>query len=514
MRTVTTAIRCLALLAALAGSASAGTLVLQNAVVYDGSGRPGFRADLRIDGERIVAVAKHLRPRPGEAVRDLHGLALAPGFVDMHSHADARILELPTAENVIRQGITTVLVGQDGSSAYPLADFLARLERDPPSLNVASMAGHGTLREQVLGQGKDLLRPSTPAELEKMRALLDQEMRAGAFGLSSGLEYDAGHFATTGELVELAKVAGRHSGFYISHVRDEGNGVFDAFREAIEIGRRARIPIEISHIKLGTTPNWHLARTRMPEMFRLARSQGVDLKADVYPYTFWQSGLRVIVLDRDYFNAEKVAKAIAENGGAENLRLTRYQPEPQFSNKTLKEFADHWQVTPVEAFMRIVRETMPGPDGVSREDDILGASMAEDDVRWFLAHPRILFCTDGEIRGKHPRSAGAFPRILGLYVREQKVLPLAAAIHKMSALPAAQLGLAGRGRIAPGYWADLVVFDPARVRDAATVEQPDAPPEGIVGVMVAGQWVVEEGRVTGARPGKVLRHRAAPEARH
>ncbi|MDP9263775.1 MAG: D-aminoacylase [Acidobacteriota bacterium] len=515
MRILRTAFRWLALVGALACASSAGTLLLQNAVVYDGTGRPGFRADLRIDGERIVAVAPHLKPRPGESVRDVHGLALAPGFLDMHSHADARILEIPTADNVIRQGITTVLVGQDGASPYPLADFLGRLEKAPPALNVASMAGHGTLRQQVMGEGKDkdLLRPSTAAELEKMRRLLDQEMQTGAFGLSSGLEYDAGHFATTDELVELAKVAHRYGGFYISHVRDEGNGVFDSFREAIEIGRRSGVPVEISHIKLATTPNWHLARSQMPAIFRLARAQGVDLKADVYPYTFWQSELRVIVLDRDYFNPEKVAKAIAENGGAENLRLTRYQPDPALSNKTLKEFADHWQVTPAQAFMRIVRETMPGADGKSREDDILGTSMVEDDLRWFLAHPRIMFCTDGEIRGKHPRSAGAFPRILGPYVRGQKVLPLAAAIHKMTALPAAQLGLTGRGRIAPGYWADLVLFDPAQVRDTSTVEDPDAPPDGIVGVMVAGQWVVDQGKITGARPGKVLRHRSARRAR-
>jgi N-acyl-D-amino-acid deacylase len=505
MKLLATVLRSLAVAAGLCSAASAGTLLIQNAVIYDGSGRPGYRADVRLEGARIAAVAPRLKPLPREPVRDARGLALAPGFVDMHSHADARILELPAAENVIRQGITTVLVGQDGSSLYPLADFFSRLEKDPPALNLASMAGHGTLREQAMG--KDLLRPSTPAELERMRGLLAREMEAGAFGLSSGLEYDAGHFATTDELVELAKVARRYRGFYISHVRDEGNGVFDSFREILEIGRRARIPVEISHIKLGTTPHWHQAASRMPGIFRRARALGVDLKADVYPYTFWQSDLRVIVLDHDYFNAGKVAKAIAENGGAGNLRLSRYAPDPQLDDLTLEEIARRWQVTPVEAFMRIVRETQPGPDGQWREAEVLGTSMAEDDVRWFLAHPRILFCTDGEIAGKHPRGAGAIPRILGLYVREQRALSLAAAIHKMTALPAQQLGLADRGRIAPGFQADLVLFNPARVRDRATVEDPNAPPEGIVSVMVAGQWVVEEGRITGARPGQVLRRR-------
>lgn len=486
-------------------SLSAQNVLLKNVVIYDGSGKKPRRGDVRIQGGRIAAVG-HLKAKPGEEVRDEHGLALAPGFIDMHSHADSGIFHDLNAENVVRQGITTVFVGQDGESQYPLADFFAKLEQQPASINFASMAGHGTLREQVMGKGKELLRPSRAEELEQMKHLLAQEMQAGAFGLSSGLEYDPGHFATTDELVELSSVAAQFGGFYISHVRDEGNKVFDSFQEALEIGRRAHLPVEISHIKLATTPVWHMAHTRMPGIFAEAKASRVNLKADVYPYTYWQSTLRVIMLDRDYFNAAKVAKVIAENGGADHIRLARYQPDPSLAGKTLDQIARQWNVTPAEAYGRLVKATLPGPDGKSPEEGIIATTMSEDDVRWFIANPNVMFCTDGALHDRHPRGAGAFPRVLGRYVREEKVLTLPAAIHKMTAMPAAQLGLRDRGRVAPGYVADLVLFDPATVIDQSTVDNSEAPPRGIPQVIVSGVFVVDGGKVTGAHPGKVLRH--------
>jgi N-acyl-D-amino-acid deacylase len=245
----------------------------------------------------------------------------------------------------------------------------------------------------------------------------------------------------------------------------------------------------------------------MPGYFEQARREGIDLKADVYPYTFWHSTIRVIVPDRDYYNPQKVEQALAENGGAQNIRIVRYAPEPALAGKTLAEIAAHWQLTPVEAYMRIVR-TAEGADEDEQGVNVLGTSMSEDDVRWFIAHPEIMYSTDGALHGAHPRGAGSFPRILGHYVREQKLLPLPQAIHKMTGMPAAQLGLADRGRIAPGYVADLVVFDPATVIDRSTVDQPLAPPLGIPAVMVGGQWVVQDGAVTGRRPGGVLRSAA------
>ena len=484
----------------------AAQVLLTNVVVYDGTGGTPFHGDVRIEGDRIVAVAPYLEPKSGEQVLDQRGLALAPGFIDMHSHGSGGLTEDLDAATVSRQGITTILVGQDGESNFPLRDYFTQLVANPPAINLASMVGHATLREQVMG--KDLYRPSAPQELVQMKTLLARELTAGAFGLSTGLEYEAAHFATTEEVVDLAKVAAAAKGFYISHVRDEASRTFDSFDELLRIGREAKLPVEITHIKMGSTSVWHQAAKRMPELFERARREGVDLKADVYPYTFWHSTIRVIVPDRDYFNPQKVEQALAENGGAQNIRIVNYPPEAALAGKTLAEIATHWQVSPVEAYMRIVKAT-GGADGPNETDvNVLGTSMSEDDVRWFIAHPEIMFCTDGALHGAHPRGAGSYPRILGHYVREEKLLPLALAIHKMTGLPAAQLHLADRGRIAPGYVADLVVFDPATIIDRSTVEKPLEPPLGVPAVMVSGEWVVRDGAVTGKRPGRVLRSAA------
>ena len=487
----------------LFGVSAHADVLLRQVTVYDGTGVPPFAADVRIQGDRIAAIAPHLEPLPGESVRDLRGLALAPGFIDMHSHGNGGLLEDLDAATVSRQGVTTIVVGQDGESDYPLRDWFGKLKATPPAINVASMVGHATLRHQAMGQ--DLYRPSTAQELAQMKSLLAKELTAGAFGLSTGLEYEAAHFSTTEEVVELSKVAAATGGFYISHVRDEANRTFEAFDEVLRIGREARIPVQITHVKLGSTPVWHQAAARMPAYFEQARRERINLKADVYPYTFWHSTIRVIVPDRDYFNAEKVTRAIADNGGAAAIRLGKYTPEPVLAGQTLEQVATTWQVTPVEAYMRIVRATESAVGSDESIENVLVTSMSEDDLRWFIAHPDIMFSSDGELHGTHPRGAGAFPRVLGRYVREEKLLPLEAAIHKMSGLPAAQLGLQDRGRIAAGYVADLVVFDPAVVIDQSTVENPEAPPLGIPDVMVAGKWIVSDGKVTGHHPGRVLR---------
>jgi N-acyl-D-amino-acid deacylase len=480
--------------------ARAADLILKNVVIHDGTGKKGFPGDVRIRGDRIIEVAAHLKPSADDVVRDEHGLALAPGFIDMHSHADELILQDLDAENVTRQGVTTVVVGQDGGSMYPLADFLGKLESAHAALNVASMVGHGTLRLQGMDQTNPL-RAATPEELAKMKQLLAQELKAGGFGLSSGLEYDPGHYATTEELIELSKIAAADGGFYISHVRDEGKAVFDSFNEVLQIGGGAHLPVEITHIKLATPAVWH-ATSRVKALFEQARKQGVTLRADVYPYTFWESLARVILLDRDYANPEKMSKAIADNGGPDHLRFTSYTPDPSIVGKTLTEVANAWQIKPVEAYIKIIRETLDSKD----EASIMGESMIEDDVRWFIAQPQITFCSDGGLHDQHPRGAGSFPRILGHYVREEKVLPLELAIHKMTGLSAEHLGLRDRGRIAPGFIADLVLFDQATVVDGSRVGNSEAPPKGIPAVMVSGTWVVEDGKVTGAHPGRVLRH--------
>jgi N-acyl-D-amino-acid deacylase len=479
-------------------------VLIKNVLIYDGSGKKPFKSDVRVKGDRIVAISKHLKPENGETVRDEHGLALAPGFVDMHSHGDRGIFEDLDAENITRQGVTTIFVGQDGDSNYPLVDFYSHLEKTPPAINFASMIGHATIRRQVMG--KDLYRSSTPEEIGKMKQVLARELNAGAFGLSSGLEYEDGHFATTEEMIELSKVASAAGGFYISHVRDEADKVFQSYDEIIRIGREAQIPVEISHIKLGATQVWHMAKDRMPEVFETARKQNVDLKADVYPYLYWHSTIRVLVTNRDFFNPDTVAKALATTGGPDAVRLVRYEPEPAQAGKTLSEIAKSWGISPVDAYMRIVKATESEVNGGKEQEEIIGTSMTEDDLAWFIKNPRVMFCSDGGLHGAHPRGAGSFPRVLGRYVREQHVAALEDVVHRMTQLPAEQLGLKDRGRIAPGFVADLVVFDPATVIDKATIEHPEEPPVGIPDVMVSGDWVVDGGKVTGAHPGKVLRH--------
>ncbi len=492
-----------ALLALGWSSAHAENVLLRHATLYDGSGKAPVTADVRIVGERIAAVATTLKPLPGETVRDLHGLALAPGFIDMHSHADRGLLKDLDAATQTRQGITTMVVGQDGESNFPLASWLSKLDATPAALNVTSMVGQATLREQVMG--KDLYRPSTEAELARMKSLLGQELAAGGFGLSTGLEYEQAHFSTTQEVIELSKVAAAAGGFYISHVRDETDRVFDSFDEVLTIGREARLPVEITHIKLGSTGVWNLAAQRMPHYFEVAARDHITLWADVYPYTYWHSTIRVIMPDRDFFNPQKVERALADNGGAGAIRLAHYAPEPALNGKTLEQIAQFWKISPVEAYMRIVKATEAEVNSDQQLEDIIATSMTEADVKWFISRPEIAFCTDGELHGAHPRGAGTFPRVLGRYVREQHVAPLSAVIHRMTQVPAQRLKLSDRGSVAANYVADLVIFDPALVIDRATVESPEATPLGIPAVMVSGTFVIDDGKPTGHHPGKALR---------
>jgi N-acyl-D-amino-acid deacylase len=296
-----------------------------------------------------------------------------------------------------------------------------------------------------------------------MKALFEAELRAGAFGLSSGLEYEPDSYATTEEVVELAKAVRRFGGFYVSHVRDEGARVIESFRELVEIARRAGVPAQIGHVKLGAVSAWG----RMPEyraLVREADASGLRITADCYPYDYWHSTLRVLVLSRRYDDYAEVKRGVDDNGGPKNRK----------------------------------------PESGGAVESILGTSMREEDIRDFYRDPRVMVSSDGAINGSHPRGAGAFPRFLGRYVREAKVVSLEEGVRRMTALPASVLGLRDRGRIAPGMKADLVVFDPASVVDRSTVADPGAAPDGIPFVVVNGELVVDVGWVTPARPGRVL----------
>lgn len=496
----------------LAAAAPQPTLVITNARLADGSGGPivpGRTVVVARDTILAIEDAASFSPPAGTRVLDAKGLVLAPGFIDLHSHADSGLLAHPDASSQVLQGITTALGGQDGGCLCPLAEAFSKLERSGIALNLASTVGFGWLREQAMGE--DNRRPARPAEVETMKALLDAELRAGGFGLSSGLEYEPDSFATTDEIVEVASVVRRHGGFYASHVRDEGKRVIESYRELLEVARRAGIPGHFSHMKLGSRSSWG----RMPEYRELVKqadaASGPRITGDCYPYDFWHSTLRVLVLSRRYDDPAEVRRGVDDNGGPENILIARYAPNPAYAGRSLAEIAKELGKDPYALYMELVRETEAKnrkPEWGDNVESILGVSMREQDIRDFYRDPRVAVSSDGAIGGKHPRGAGSFPRFLGRYVREAKLLSLGEGVRRMTSLPASVLGLRDRGRVAPGMKADLVVFDPETVIDRSTVQDPQAPPAGIPYVAVNGELVVDDGRVTAARPGRVLRSAA------
>lgn len=467
--------------------------------MVDGTGAKPRRADVRIENDRIVAVGA-LKPKTGERVIDAKGLVVAPGFIDTHSHADAGLLEKPDAEPVIRQGITTAVVGQDGSSHYPLADYFSQLNKTHVAINIASFVGHGTVRQQAMKE--DFKRPAHPEELAQMGVLIDSEMREGGLGLSSGLEYDPGYYSTTEELIACAKHAAAQGGLYISHVRNEDNHAIEAFKELITIAEQAKLPAQISHIKLGSKSVWGKAGEVL-KLMSDARKRGLDISADVYAYLYWQSSIIVLIPTRNWEDRAAWQKGLDDVGGPGHVLLANYTPDAKWAGKTIAEIATMTGKDAITVIQEVVRRTHgPNADGF---EGVVVTAMTEEDLRTFLKDPNIMICSDGVPGGTHPRGAGNYPRILGRYVREEKVLKLEEAVHKMTSLPASRMGFKDRGSIKTGMKADIVIFDPRTVIDTATTVNPKSAPIGINFVLVNGQLVIEGGKVTGARPGEVVR---------
>ncbi|MDQ3815617.1 MAG: D-aminoacylase [Armatimonadota bacterium] len=480
-------------------SAQPTSLLIAGGTVVDGTGSRGRRADVRLAGDTIQEIGR-LKPRPGERVIDARGLVVVPGFIDTHSHADGGLLESPDAESQIRQGITTAIVGQDGFSHFPLDEFLKSVQEKHVALNLASFVGHGTVRSEVLGE--DYKRPATRTEIIKMGALVEHEMRAGALGLSSGLEYDPGLYSTTEEVITCAKGAARHGGLYISHVRDEENEALTSFNELIRIAEEAHLPAQISHIKLGSSNVWGKAGEAL-RLIEAANRRGLDITADVYPYVYWRSSITVIIPTRDWSDRAAWEKGLAEIGGPGNVLLSTYTPDPAWAGQTIAQIAASTGQDAVTIIQEIIKNTHG--EGATGREGVVVTAMREDDLRRFIAAPRVMFCTDGGLRSSHPRAAGTYPRVLGRYVREWKVLTLEEAIRKMTLLPAWRMGFADRGVLQPGQKADIVIFDARTVLDTATIAEPMAKPVGIQHVIVNGVPVLDAGKITGERPGVVLR---------
>jgi N-acyl-D-amino-acid deacylase len=519
-------------------------LLIRGATVVDGTGAPQRIANVLVDGDQIAAVTADAI-EDAERVVEANGLVLSPGFVDTHSHADLSPLVEPWMDSAIRQGITTVVVGNCGSSAWPeagleeaaqlvgvgaadlparwssFAGYLDALDEAHPACNVAALVGQGAIRGQAMGGER---RPADADEIEAMSRSLAEAVEAGAVGMSTGLIYPPGMHATTEEIVELARVAGSHGGIYASHVRDEGRAVFEAVGEAIRIGRDGGLPAHVSHLKVESSYAWGRADELLAFLDR-SRREGADVTADQYPYTAWETSLATILppwapvdelgaLAADAPTRPRLERAIeqGEPGWAGNvdgvgwdrIAVGSHQPDDSVSGRTIADLAATRDARPVDvAIELLLADPFTG---------MVGHGMLEDDVRLIVARPDVMVGTDGVAIAPdgplgrfavHPRYYGTFPRVLARYVREERLLDLPAATRKMTSLAADRFGLRDRGRIEEGAYADLVLFDPDRIADEATFERPHAFATGIDLVVVNGRVAWDGSR--GERAGRALR---------
>ncbi len=484
----------------------ADTLIV-NALLLDGTGSPSQQGSVRIVGDQIIDVGA-LTARATDTVVDAGGLVLSPGFIDTHSHADEHLLTQRDAAPKITQGITTVVVGQDGSSPYPLNDFFQALERTPATINVAAYVGHNTLRDIVMGKGSR--EEASPVEMQSMAGLLRSELNSGAVGLSTGLEYEPGIYSSKTEVLLLAQQTAQRGGRYISHMRSEDRWFEDSIEEIIEIGRVTGMPVQISHIKLAMKRLWGSAE-KLLEQLNAARAEGINITADIYPYTFWQSHMMVLLPERDPLDMQAIDLVMRELAPPEGIIFTHFPAEPSYVGKTLIEIANLRHESPGKAFSQLAQQSIAYEEKTGQPGDMMiGTSMDESDLQHLMAWPHTNICTDGGLQDRHPRGAGSFPRVLGHYARDAALFPLESAVQKMTALPAQHLGIKDRGMIKPGYKADLVLFDPATVSDRATTSQPFLAAVGISDVWVNGTRVMERGRQTKAYPGRVVRRMSTP----
>jgi N-acyl-D-amino-acid deacylase len=458
------------------------THLVTNVNIIDGTGLPAFHGSVRILNDFIQDLGA-LTPFPNESVTDGKGKILAPGFIDSHSHHDWGLEKNPSATAVTNQGITTIVVGQDGGSV-PIDSIILSMNKTPVSVNVASYTGQAWLREKFMKGG--VLRKATTAEIDSMKVVLAREMDKGSLGLGTGLEYEAAFYSSRDEVIELAKVAAAKGGRYISHLRSEDMHLEEAIDEIIEIGRQAKIPVQITHFKIAMRSKWGNS-DKILRQLETARLEGINITADVYPYTMWNSTPRVLFPKKDFDNLASAEFATRELFDPAASVMVRYSPNRAWQGKTVTEIATLNNESPAQGLLRIIRESAAPGQGAT----IVAKSMSEVDISNFIKWPYSSICTDGTMSG-HPRGHGAFPRVLGRYVREQKLMPLETAIQKMTSLAAENAGIKNRGLIAPGYYADLVLFDPETIIDNATIENSTALSTGVNHVWVNGKLVYSE----------------------
>jgi N-acyl-D-amino-acid deacylase len=491
------------LLAPLAARAApnASTLII-NAQIVDGTGSAPVKGDVRIERDTIVAIGA-LKARKGEKIIDAKGLALSPGFIDTHSHHDYGLDKSRGALAATSQGITTIIVGQDGEHSFPLSKAFAKFQAKPTAVNLASYVGHNSIRAKVMGE--DFKREATPTEVAKMAALVRTEMREGALGMSTGLEYDPGIYSSKAEVLTLAKVLPEFGGRYISHMRSEDVAIDDALDEIINIGREAKVPVQVSHMKLAIVSKWGKADAFIARMEK-ARAEGVDITADVYPYEYWQSTLGVLFPKRDFTDLAAAEFALSQLSTPEGMLISRYDADKSLVGKTIAQIAKERGTSPAATYLELINTSI----AKKADEGVIGTSMNSQDVARLISWQHSNICSDGSLEDGHPRGAGSFTKILRVQVRETKSLSLEQAIFRMTKNAADHVGIEGRGTIVVGSKADLVLFDPAKVSDRATIAQPGALSTGIMNVWVNGRSVFANGKSTAIYSGVVIKRPPMP----
>ncbi len=516
--------------------------IIKNGVIYTGDGKAPIKGDIAIKNGKIAAIGN--LGSSADQIIDAKGDAVSPGFIDIHTHTDTKLLQCPRGDSRIFQGVTTDVGGNCGYSPFPFSDayfakkrgtlregypfwqdidgFYDALRKNKIGINYGSLSGQGDIRSSVVGDNNV---PATKKQMEKMKSVLEREMEMGSLGLSCGLEYAPGSYASDDEIVELCKVVAKHDGFFAIHMRNEDDEVEKAVSEAIKIAKKSGVRLQISHLKAQNANNWHKGEALL-KLIERGKSDGVNIGFDRYPYIAFSTGLTSFIPlnDRQGSNKEILARlkndAKAEKigeyavsrinrlGGPQNVVLTSLKlPDNQtFNGRSVAECCEITKKEPWQFIRELLIEEQLGPD-------MIGFAMTENNVKLFLSHPLGMPASDGSVYspegvlGKgmpHPRSYGTFPRFLGKYCREEKIIDLATAIHKCTALPASRIGLKERGLLIPNYAADIVIFNPDTIIDRATFAEPHQFPDGIKYVIVNGEIAVKEGKHTGKLAGEII----------
>lgn len=495
-------------------------VIIRNGKIIDGTGNSWYRADIAVKDGKIISIKRNISGSATKII-DAAGLIVAPGFIDVHTHIEGDELVTPTADNFIYDGVTTVIAGNCGSSKVDIANYLSWIDSLQLSVNVASLIGHNDVRKTVMGRAN---RDATAAELLQMEALVEKAMKAGAVGLSTGLIYIPGTYSKTTEIISLAKVAAKYNGVYATHMRDEADSVTQAIEEALAIGRGANIPVEISHFKLSGQQNWGRSRETLP-MIIAARKEGLDVTIDQYPYTASSTSLSTLLPDE--ILADGQDSIVARLGRADiqkqvtayitkklkNRKLKHlsyavvayYKPDTSLNGKSIEAInllkgRKHHIKEEAKTVMEMMRE-----GGAS----MVFHGMSEQDVKQIMQYPFNMFASDASIRAlgvgaPHPRGYGTNARVLGKYVREEKVISLEEAVRRMTSLPAQKFQLQKIGMLKENMQADIVIFDEATVSDKSSFEAPHQYSVGFKFVLVNGKQVVENGKHTGVRSGKAM----------